>query len=172
MAAQMRVWAIVPAAGSGSRMGAAVPKQYLQLWGVPIVARTISRLALSGGVVDEIIISVPPGDENAFERDIVERYSLSSLCRLKVVAGGSDRQQSVSLALRAMEQDLASSATGIEGRGASVEEAGGVDAETCHIVLVHDGVRPFVSKVQIVAVLEAAAVHGAATCAVAPLKTQ
>ena len=87
MAAQMRVWAIVPAAGSGSRMGAAVPKQYLQLWGVPIVARTISRLALSG-VVDEIIISVPPGDENAFERDIVERYSLSSLCKCTVVAGG------------------------------------------------------------------------------------
>ena len=169
MGARLRVTAIVPAAGSGTRMGLAVPKQYLQLRGIPIVAHTVSRLARSGAV-DEIIVSVPPGDEEVFERDIVERYSLSSLCRLKVVAGGSDRQQSVSLALRAMEQDLASSATGTEGRGASVEEAG-VDAETCHIVLVHDGVRPFVSKVQIVAVLEAAAVHGAATCAVAPKDT-
>mgnify|MGYP002406502499 CR=1 FL=1 len=92
MAAQMRVWAIVPAAGSGSRMGAAVPKQYLQLWGVPIVARTISRLALSG-VVDEIIISVPPGGENAFVRGIVERYSLSSFWKFTVVEGGGPPPQ-------------------------------------------------------------------------------
>ncbi|MDD2201472.1 MAG: 2-C-methyl-D-erythritol 4-phosphate cytidylyltransferase [Firmicutes bacterium] len=150
MAGQLRVWAIVPAAGSGSRMGATVPKQYLQLRGVPIVARTISRLALSG-VVDEIIISVPPGDENAFERDIVERYSLSSLCKCTVVAGGADRQESVWRALRVVLEHQ--------------------DAESSHMVLVHDGVRPLVSKAEIVSVVEAAKVHGAAACAVPPKDT-
>lgn len=60
MGARLRVTAIVPAAGSGTRMGLAVPKQYLQLRGIPIVAHTVSRLARSGAV-DEIIVSVPPG---------------------------------------------------------------------------------------------------------------
>lgn len=174
MAAHMRVWAIVPAAGSGSRMGAAVPKQYLQLWGVPIVARTISRLALSG-VVDEIIISVPPGDENAFERDIVERYSLSSLCKCTVVAGGSHRQESVRRALRAVwaGTDMAEGEGGAGSRrtGGAPEGAFGLDEENRHIVLVHDGVRPLVSKAEIISVVEAAAVHGAATCAVPPKDT-
>lgn len=150
MAAQLRVWAIVPAAGSGSRMGAVVPKQYLQLRGVPIVARTISKLALSGAV-DETIISVRPGDEKDFERDIVERYSLSSLCKCTVVAGGSDRQESVKRALQVISAHH--------------------DAKSRHIVLVHDGVRPLVSKAEIVSVVEAAKVHGAATCAVPPKDT-
>ena len=37
----MRVWAVVPAAGSGSRFGAALPKQYLPLLGQPLLRHTL-----------------------------------------------------------------------------------------------------------------------------------
>ncbi len=71
MGARLRVTAIVPAAGSGTRMGLAVPKQYLQLrGGIPIVLTHVSRLARSGGAVDEIIVSVPPGGDEEVLRGI------------------------------------------------------------------------------------------------------
>lgn len=139
--------AVVAAAGSGTRMGVEVPKQYLDLGGMPIVVRSIAALA-SSGALGELVAAVPPGDEEQFERDIVHRYSLSSLFErgCTVVAGGASRQASVARALRAVSGEY-------------------------EIVLVHDAARPLVTASEVWAAVEAAEEWGAATCAVAPTDT-
>ncbi|MGI6132636.1 MAG: 2-C-methyl-D-erythritol 4-phosphate cytidylyltransferase [Bacillota bacterium] len=139
--------AVVAAAGSGTRMGAAVPKQYLDLGGVPIVVRSIAALA-SSGAVGEMVAAVPSGDEERFEREIVRRYSLSSLFErgCTVVAGGSSRQASVTRALGAVSGEY-------------------------EIVVVHDAARPLVTAGEVWAAVEAAMEWGAATCATAPTDT-
>ena len=58
----MHVTAIVPAAGAGTRFGGPVPKQYLPLQGVPLLARTL-RALLASGVVDCLVVLVAPGEE-------------------------------------------------------------------------------------------------------------
>ena len=40
-----KLWAVVPAAGQGRRVGGAVPKQYLEVAGIPILAHSLNRLA-------------------------------------------------------------------------------------------------------------------------------
>lgn len=139
--------AVVAAAGSGTRMGAAVPKQYMDLGGMPIVVRSITALA-SSGALGELVAAVPPGDEKQFERDIVHRYSLSSLFErgCTVVAGGASRQASVARALGAVSGEY-------------------------EIVLVHDAARPLVTAREVWAAVEAAEEWGAATCGVAPTDT-
>lgn len=139
--------AVVAAAGYGTRMGAAVPKQYLDLAGVPIVVRSISALAASGAV-GEIVAAVPPGHEEQFERDIIQGYSLSSLFEhgFIVVAGGASRQESVARALGAVSGDY-------------------------EIVVVHDAARPLVTEGEVWAAVEAAMEWGAATCAISPTDT-
>lgn len=139
--------AVVAAAGSGTRMEAEVPKQYLDLGGMPIVVRSIAALA-SSGAVGELVAAVPPGDEQQFERDIVHRYSLSSLFErgCTVVAGGASRQASVARALGAVSGEY-------------------------EIVLVHDAARPLVTADEVWAAAEAAEEWGAATCATLPTDT-
>ncbi|MEA4883560.1 MAG: 2-C-methyl-D-erythritol 4-phosphate cytidylyltransferase [Clostridia bacterium] len=138
--------AIVAAAGSGSRMGTALPKQYILVNGIPVVARTIQALATSA-LIDEVVVAVPPGHEETFQRGIIERYALSSLFRsITVVQGGLNRQASVGLALDR-----------VSGRN--------------EIVLVHDAARPMVEASQIEAVIAAASEYGAAACGVPPVDT-
>lgn len=86
----MTTVAVVPAAGSGQRLGAGAPKAFVSLGGRPLLERAIAGLRDSG-VVDSIVVAVPPGrtDEAklVFGRDAI------------IVAGGADRTESVRLAL-------------------------------------------------------------------------
>ena len=54
-------WAIVPAAGRGTRFGGAVPKQYLAVAGQPLIAHTLDAL-LSHPGVDGVVVVLSPGD--------------------------------------------------------------------------------------------------------------
>lgn len=117
----MAVFALVPAAGMGKRMGASINKQYLLLDGVPILARTLEVFQRSP-LVDGIFVVIPQ-DEIPFCREqVVEQYCLSKV--RSIVPGGAERQQSVLNGLRAME--------GIAGDD--------------DVVLIHDGVRPFITE--------------------------
>src|SRR5690242_5820167 len=87
----MRVAAILVAAGSGSRFGAEVAKQYLPLAGKPVLRHAAERLA---GSVD---LLQPVGDAAAIEA------ALAGLPHLPVVAGGEARQDSVRYGLDALE---------------------------------------------------------------------
>lgn len=88
----MSTVAIVPAAGSGQRLGAGIPKAFAKLAGKPIVEHAIEALAQSEAV-DQIVVAVPP------DRTDEARLILGSA--VTVVAGGSDRAESVRLALAA-----------------------------------------------------------------------
>ena len=139
--ASMKTVAIVPAGGSGKRMGGGIPKQYLPLGGIPVLVRSLQAFQ-SAQAVDEIFLVVPEGDIPEVQKTVVGRYRLSKVSQ--VVAGGARRQDSVKNALVHLR-----------------EEHG--------IVLVHDGVRPFVSGGLIQRVIDAAIAEGAAALGV-PVK--
>lgn len=89
----MSTVAVVPAAGSGERLAAGAPKAFVNLSGRPMLEYALEGLRNSG-VVDSVVVAVPPNrtDEakRVFGGDAV------------IVAGGSDRTESVRLALAAI----------------------------------------------------------------------
>lgn len=91
------VVAVVVAAGSGSRLGAAVPKALVELDGVPLVRRAVD--ALRAGGVERVVVTVPADHEPAFRAAL-----FSSLVETTtLVPGGETRQESVRLGLAALE---------------------------------------------------------------------
>lgn len=124
--------ALVPAAGLGTRFHEGGPKALVLLAGKPLLVHVLERLHASGRVT-EAVVAVPPGSEDAF------RAALAAAplpCRL--VGGGVERRESVANAL----------------------EASGAKDEA--LVLVHDAARPLIDPVEAAAVVDAAALQGAA----------
>jgi 2-C-methyl-D-erythritol 4-phosphate cytidylyltransferase len=130
----MKVVALIPAGGSGRRMGGGVPKQYLPLAGVPLLVHTLRAFQRSR-VISEIFLAVPEADIPEVRRELVEKFGLSRV--VQVLAGGVQRQDSVRNALFHVRDDH-------------------------EIVIVHDGVRPFVSGALIRRTIAAAEKDGAA----------
>jgi 2-C-methyl-D-erythritol 4-phosphate cytidylyltransferase len=130
--------AIIPAAGQGRRMGSATAKQFLELAGEPILVHTLRRFE-ECPEIDAVIVALPEGSSAEFLQ-IAARAGLRKVTR--VIPGGAERQESVGRALAL------------------------VRAESAGVVVVHDGVRPFVTPEQISAVVERAAEAGAAILAV------
>jgi len=85
--------AVVPAAGSGQRLAAGVPKAFFHLDGRTLVERAVSCL-LESGVIDRVVVAVPP-DRTGQAKLILGREAT-------VVAGGANRGESVSRALAAV----------------------------------------------------------------------
>jgi 2-C-methyl-D-erythritol 4-phosphate cytidylyltransferase len=111
----MIIAAIVTAAGAGVRMGNHIPKQYLALNGVPILARTLMVFERHP-LIDRIVVTVPPGDEDLCQLEVIEPYRLRKMT--EVIAGGVSRQASVYKGLLRLKDS--------------------------HIISVHDGVRPLI----------------------------
>lgn len=125
-----KISALIPTAGSGTRMGMGLKKQYLTLDGKEILNWTLENL-LGQDYIDEAVIIVPMEDVEEVEGK-VNRW-LDEACiktPFKVVSGGETRQASVYRGLLALD--------------------GHVD-----YVLIHDGVRPFVPQQQIGTFLDA-----------------
>jgi 2-C-methyl-D-erythritol 4-phosphate cytidylyltransferase/2-C-methyl-D-erythritol 2,4-cyclodiphosphate synthase len=91
----MRVIALLMAAGSGSRFGAAEPKQYSMLLGRPILRHAAEAL-LADGTAQAVLPVVPPGDEQRVAA------MLEGLPCLPPVQGGATRQQSVRAGLESL----------------------------------------------------------------------
>ena len=108
--------AIVLSAGKGSRMGSSVHKQYLLLYGKPVIYYTLK--AFEESPVDEIILVTGEGEEEYCRKEIVEKYKLHKVT--KIVKGGKERYHSVFQGLNA---------------------CGYTD-----YVLIHDGARPFIGQ--------------------------
>lgn len=123
-----RVAVIVPAAGSGSRFGGDIPKQFRQLGGKPLVQIVVERFLLDERV-SEVVVPVAEVLLSTISQTIGDR--------VRFVAGGATRQQSVTAGLRKVSE-------GIE------------------LIAVHDAVRPFFSIDTFHAVLDEAEEHGAA----------
>jgi 2-C-methyl-D-erythritol 4-phosphate cytidylyltransferase len=122
-----RIAAILPAAGMGTRMGSDTPKQFLELEGVPLVVLSLRRIA-SCELITDILVATRADEIRHLEERIREENFKQ---KVRVVRGGDSRQESVALALEHVP-------SGTE------------------IVLVHDAVRPFVTREQIVRVIEEA----------------
>lgn len=138
----MDVTAIVPAAGGGTRFGGDLPKQFLPLKGIPIVVRTLLALVRSE-LIQHLIVVVPPGEE-ARGCELVRRFEIPR--EVEVVEGGEERQESV---YRGLQRARA----------------------TTDLVVIHDGVRPFLSQGLLEACIQEAAVWGAAVAAVPAKET-
>ena len=89
-----RTWIVVPAAGGGSRFGAALPKQYADLAGRPLLARTLERLATLDAKA--LVVALAPDDAH-FERLVGARPRVEALR-----CGGATRSETVRNALRAL----------------------------------------------------------------------
>jgi 2-C-methyl-D-erythritol 4-phosphate cytidylyltransferase len=138
----MSVLAIIPAAGTGVRMGGGTPKQFLALEGVPIFVHTLRKFS-SSDAVDEIYLAVRSEDRERVRQDL-EREHFARPVRL--VTGGPSRQETVARAL--------------------AQAAPGTD-----LVVVHDAVRPFVELEMIRRVTEAARKEGAAILGILSVDT-
>ena len=132
----MKVSAIIPAAGMGIRMGSNIPKQFLLLDGKPILHHTLSVLDQCS-IVNEIVLVVSEKEIEKGWQQIQDSYPKVT----KVIVGGKERQDSVYNGLQSLDSKA-------------------------DIVVVHDGVRPFVSADLICETVEAARNFGAAITAI------
>jgi 2-C-methyl-D-erythritol 4-phosphate cytidylyltransferase len=109
----MKLWAVVPAAGVGRRMGSDIPKQYLPLQGSRVLEQSLSRL-LAHAAIKRIYLALSPDDPWWPESP------LAGSPRIRVVMGGAERCHSVQNALVALARE----------------------ADADDWVLVHDAARP------------------------------
>ncbi len=130
----MQVFAILPAAGLGTRMAGPKPKQFLALDGIPILIHSLRAFAAADRVTS-IIVAVRKPEMERVQSQIAE-YGFTD--RVTVVEGGDNRQESVANAL------------------------GAVAANEDDIVLVHDAVRPLIDAATIERTIDAVIEHGAA----------
>lgn len=137
----IRIGVVITAAGKGTRMGMEINKQYVDVLGKPVLARTIQAFE-DCSLTDEIIVTANEAEIEYCRSQIVDRYAFGKV--RAVVAGGISRQQSVYNGLKGLGKD-------------------------CGIVLIHDGARPFIDEEGIRACIEAASEYGAAVAAV-PVK--
>jgi 2-C-methyl-D-erythritol 4-phosphate cytidylyltransferase len=136
----VNVGLVIPAAGSGERLGLGVPKALVELDGIPLLVRTLDRLASSMAFVETVVLA-PEDYVSRFEEVIAG--SPAPLGLVRVLAGGSTRQRSV--------------AAGVVALGTASE-----------IVAIHDAARPLVAPDSVRAVMAAARDFGAATVASRP----
>ena len=129
----MKTTAIIPAAGSGIRMGGGRSKQFLDLNGRPVLAVTLSHFQ-ECDEIDAIILVVPSKDIDYCRIEIVEKYRFSKVG--KIVPGGERRQDSVRLGIESIDGDYG-------------------------LVLIHDGVRPLIDVRFLQRVIDVAKTHQA-----------
>jgi 2-C-methyl-D-erythritol 4-phosphate cytidylyltransferase len=142
----MKVIAIIPAAGLGTRMAPSAKgkkpvasKQFTELGGTPILIHTVKKFVASPDV-SEIYIALRANEIDGFRSRLAKEAKDFLKKKITLVEGGEHRQQSVANALTAIS-------------GAMNED---------DIVLVHDAVRPFVTVEIIHDVIQAAEKYGAA----------
>lgn len=140
MASELPVWAVIPAAGIGTRMGSELPKQYLPFHGKTVLEHCLDRL-LAQPDIDGAILVLDAGDRHW------EALGYEASKPLFVAPGGRERQHSVYSGLT------------------TLQFRSGNDC----IALVHDAVRPLVPPEDIERVIRAARRHPAGAILAAPV---
>jgi 2-C-methyl-D-erythritol 4-phosphate cytidylyltransferase len=130
------VAAIIPAGGIGTRLGRPTPKQFLRLGGAPILVATVGHFARHPAVAT-VVVAAPAAYVGRAGRLLAAAMPRA---RITVVEGGATRQESIWQALRVVPVDI-------------------------EMALVHDAVRPLITRHLIDLVLSAAREVGASICA-------
>ena len=136
-----RVAAVIPAGGTGRRMEAAIPKQFLMLGDVPLLLHSL-QVFERAACISQVILVVPKDERERTLSEIIARYGIKKV--VKIVAGGATRQESVYHGLQETDSEA-------------------------EVVVVHDAVRPFVTEDLIERSIAAAQHSGGAIVAV-PMK--
>ena len=127
------VSAVIVAAGKGLRMDKDVPKQYLSLEGRPILGHTLLVFDTCDRI-DEIFVVIPAEDFDFCGKNVISPLHLQK--RIRLVSGGDRRQDSVYNGLKALNKKT-------------------------DLVVIHDGVRPFVKSDELEACIDGAIKFGA-----------
>jgi len=131
------VYAVIVAGGQGTRMGTAMPKQFLELAGKPVLYHTIK--AFADALPDAHIILVLPVHQLSYAQMVLQHFE--ARIDLTIIAGGETRYHSVQNGLKDLPEDS--------------------------IIMVQDGVRPLVDKALILRCYNQAVEQGSAIPAIA-----
>ena len=129
--------ALILAAGQGKRMGLGINKQFIELKGKPVLYYTLEAFSNNKNI-DEIFLVCAEGEVEYCRENVVNKFNFSKV--KDIVKGGLERQDSVYNGLKAIN--------------------------SCDIVLIHDGARPFLTDAIIDKGIDMAKIHGACTCGV------
>ena len=146
-----RVYAVIVAAGSGTRMGSGTKKQFLPLDGKPLLYYSIAACAASD-IIDGIVIVTAEEDVAYCREAVVEACDLKKV--MGIVPGGNTRAGSVFEGLKALpgnDEDFFSKDVTTKGSD---------------FVIIHDGARPFLTDELIRRCVDGAAAHGACVAAI------
>lgn len=136
-----RCCVIIVAGGKGNRMGSGELKQFINLNNKQVLAHTIDKFENNKNIND-IIVVIGKEHKDYCKVNILEKYKYKKVIAL--IEGGEERQNSVYNGLKAIKKNT-------------------------DIVLIHDGVRPFVGQEEINAIIKTTASRGACALAV-PVK--
>jgi len=114
----MKADAVIVSAGKGHRFMKGMKKQFFPLAGKPILAHTLDRFE-DCPLIQTILLVVAEEDMDYCLKEIVEKYEYQKIYR--IIPGGKKRQESVKNGIDALSEDV-------------------------DIVVIHDGVRPFVTR--------------------------
>ncbi|NXN95272.1 ISPD cytidylyltransferase, partial [Rhinopomastus cyanomelas] len=135
------VSAVLPAAGSGERLGGGTPKQFCAVQGRPLVSYTVRALERISWISDIIVVVSP--ENIATMKSIIEKYGHE---RVTIVKGGITRHRSIFNGLKVFAENEFSNHL----------------LQKPEVVIIHDAVRPFVEEDILSKVVVAAKEHGAA----------
>jgi 2-C-methyl-D-erythritol 4-phosphate cytidylyltransferase len=133
----MKATALIVAAGNSTRFGGPIPKQFVAVAGLPLLAWTLERFEKARSI-DNIVMVVAEDQLLKVSDEIIDGSRPTKV--VKIIAGGATRQQSVLKGLESL-------------------------SESTQLVAIHDGARPLTSPLDIDAVVQAAAVEKAAILA-------
>jgi len=137
----MKIVALIAAAGKGKRMNTRISKLFIPIFGKPILAYTIEKFEKCK-LIDKIYLMVSPEEKERCRKNIILKYNISKV--KDFVDGGETRQDSIYNGLKALDKDT-------------------------DIVVIHDGARPLVEETIIRDSIENAQKYGAAIAAI-PIK--
>jgi 2-C-methyl-D-erythritol 4-phosphate cytidylyltransferase len=135
----IRYFGLIPAAGSGSRMGADAPKQYMRLGSRTLLEHSVAAL-MADARVEQVLIVVAPDDRRAGQLTLPAAAMLAAV-------GGASRAESVRNGLRVLAQQ----------------------AREHDRVLVHDAARPCLSAQDLAALIDRVGADAAGGLLAAPL---
>ncbi|MEX0608541.1 MAG: 2-C-methyl-D-erythritol 4-phosphate cytidylyltransferase [Balneolaceae bacterium] len=134
----LRLSVIIPAAGSGVRLGSPTPKPFIKIQGKTILEHTISKFLAVPGLV-QVIVATSKASISDVEK-IFSSYTTSSVS-FDVIEGAAERQLSIQNALRKVQEEI-------------------------DLIAVHDAVRPFINSAQIEVCCQTAEKFGGAVLGV------
>lgn len=137
-----KIYAIILAGGSGERLGFPIPKQFVKVAGKTVIEHTIEVFEKHPSI-DEIVLVINPSFRHLMEEILLKRNYKKVK---KVLNGGETRKESSEIGVKSIEDEDA-------------------------IVLIHDAVRPFVSRRIIDESIEAAKRYGAVDVAIPSVDT-